>query len=176
MTAEIATSACAKFIAILSAKLGFNHGSKPVIIRSDQGSAFISTHFREIAANLRSQLMYSATYTPQQSSHIERHWEMTCGTARVLLAAANLPPNFYPFAMQTDVWLTNRLPRLSRGRALPYFLLTRTLPFLEHLFSLGCLCVATIPEPRRQGDKHFADRGEYALYLGPSAEVPGHVV
>jgi hypothetical protein len=50
------------------------------------------------------------------------------------------------------------------------------LPSLEHLYSFCCLCPATKPEPRRQGDKHFADRGEYALYLGPSAEIPGHDV
>jgi hypothetical protein len=78
--------------------------------------------------------------------------------------------------MQTAEWLTNRLPRPARGRASPYFLLTRMLPSLEHLFSFGCLCAATIPEPRRQGDKHFAGRGKYALYLGPTAEIPGHVV
>ena len=29
---------------------------------------------------------------------------------------------------------------------------------------------------RRDGDRHFADRGEYALYLGPSEECPAHVV
>ena len=56
MTTEIATSARAQFIAIMGAKLGFDHGYKPVITRSDQGSAFISTHLREFAANLQSQL------------------------------------------------------------------------------------------------------------------------
>ena len=176
MTTEVAASACAKFIAIIGAKLGFDHCYKPCIIRSDQGSAFISTHFLEFAASLRSQLTYSATYTPQQNSHIERHWGMACGTARVFLAAANLPPSFHPFAMQTAEWLINQLPRQSRGRASLYILLTRTLPSLEHLYSFGCLCAATIPERRWQGDKHFSHCGEYALYLGPSAEVPGHVV
>jgi hypothetical protein len=78
--------------------------------------------------------------------------------------------------MQTAEWLTNHLPRPSRGRASPYFLLTRMLHSLEHLFSFGSLCAATIPESRRQGDKHFADRGEYVFYIGQSAEIPGHVV
>ena len=101
MTADVASSACAKFISILGAKLGFNHGFKPCVIRTDQGSAFISNHFREFSSALQSQLTFSATYTPQQNSHIEHHWGMTYATARVLLAAANLPPSFHPFAMQT---------------------------------------------------------------------------
>ena len=119
--------------------------------------------FVHFAENLQSQLTYSATYTPQQNSNIKRHWGTTCGTARVLPAAANLPPTFHSFAMQTAEWLTNRLPRPSRGRASTYFLLTRMLSSLEYLFSFGCLCAATLPEHRRQGDKKIVDRVEYAL-------------
>ena len=37
----------------------------------------------------------------------------------------------------------------------------------------GC---RVIPVPRREGDHHFADRSEHAIYLGPSEVSPGHVV
>jgi hypothetical protein len=60
-------------------------------------------------------------------------------TARVLLAAANLPPIFHPFAIQTAAWIHNRLPRPSRGNETPYYVLTRSLPSLAMLYCFGCL-------------------------------------
>ena len=103
-------------------------------------------------------------------------WGTVFATARVLLAAANLPPTFHPFALQTAMWITNRLPRPSLGNQSPYFLLTRALPDLSNLYAFGCLCAFALHSAWREGDKHFADRGEYGIYLGPSEESPGHVV
>ena len=91
-------------------------------------------------------------------------------------AAANLPPIFHPFAIQTAAWIHNRLPRPSRGNETPYYVLTRSLPSLAMLYCFGCLAAVVIPVPRREGDRHFADRGEHAIYLGPSEVSPGHVV
>ena len=113
---------------------------------------------------------------PQQNAHTERFFGVIFATARVLLAAANLPPTFHPFAVQTAVWLHNRLPRPTHGGVTPYYTLTRQLPSLLHLYCFGCLCSVVLPPPHREGDKHFADRGEHALYLGPSEVSPGHVV
>ena len=92
------------------------------------------------------------------------------------LLEANLPPSFHPFAVQTAAWLSNRLPRHSRGNQSPMQVLTRSAPDLAALYCFGCLCAAVTPTPRREGDRHFADRGEYALYLGPSEESPAHVI
>ena len=94
----------------------------------------------------------------------------------VRLAAANLPPTFHPFALQTAAWLQNRLPRSTRNWQSPFYLLSRALPSVENAYAFGCLCAAVIPVPRRDGDRHFADRGGMGLYLGPSEVSPGHVV
>jgi hypothetical protein len=176
MTAPVASSAIAKFVADVASKMGFNELYKPAVVRSDKGSAFISNHFREFLADRQIHLTYSAEYTPQQNSHIERFWGIVFGTARVLLAAANLPPTFHPFAMQAAAWITNRLPRPSRGGNSPLQMLSHRLPDISYLYAFGCLCAAVLPTPRRVGDRHFADRGEYGLYLGPSEESPAHVV
>ncbi|EOD36170.1 hypothetical protein EMIHUDRAFT_226763 [Emiliania huxleyi CCMP1516] len=50
------------------------------------------------------------------------------------------------------------------------------LPSVENVYAFGCLCAAVIPVPRREGDRHFADRGGMGLYLGPSEVSPGRVV
>jgi hypothetical protein len=176
MTAPVASSALAKFVADVASKMSLNELYKPAVVRSDKGSAFISYHFREFLADRQIHLTHSAEYTPQQNSHIERFWGIVFGTARVLLAAANLPPTFHPFAMQAAAWITNRLPRPSRGGKSPFQMLSHKLPDISYLYAFGCLCAAVLPEKRRVGDRHFADRGEYGLYLGPSKECLAHVV
>ena len=176
MTAAVASSALATFTADVAAHMGYHGQFKPLVVRSDQGSAFISHHFREFLLDRQIKQSLSATYTPQQNSHIERFWGIVFGTARVLLAAANLPPSFHPFAVQTAAWLSNRLPRPSRGDQSPLQVLSHSLPDLSALYCFGCLCAATLPTARRDGDRHFADRGEYAIYLGPSEESPAHVI
>ena len=175
MTAAVATASLGAFTADVAALMGFHGHFKPLIVRSDQGSAFISHFFREFLNSWQTKQTLSAVYTPQQNSHIERFWGVVFGTCRVLLAAANLPPTFHPFAVQTAVWIHNRLPRANLGNVSPFYVLTRLAPDLEYLYCFGCLCSVVLPTPRRDGDRHFADRGEYALYLGPSEVTPGHV-
>jgi len=175
-TATIATAALKSFIADVGAKLGMQTAFKPLVVRSDQGSAFVSHAFREFLADEQISLSLAATYTPQQNSHIERAWGTIFGTARVLLAASNLPPTLHPFALQAAAWIHNRLPRPARGGKSPFEMLSRELPDLTYLHTFGCLCSVVIPPARREGDRHFADRGEHAIYLGPSEESPASIV
>ena len=72
MTAAVAEASASSFIADLGAKMNFNTLFKPAIIRCDQGSAFVAHHFREFLADLQIHQTFSAAYTPQQNSHIER--------------------------------------------------------------------------------------------------------
>ena len=176
LDAATATRCLEAFIAQLAALLGLFSGFKPHVVRSDQGSAFTSFHFSEFLAARQILQSLACTYTPQQNSHAERFIGIIFGTARVLLAAANLPPTFHPFALQTAAWLQNRLPRSTRNWQSPFHLLSRALPSVENVYAFGCLCAAVIPVPRRDGDRHFADRGGMGLYLGPSEVSPGHVV
>ena len=176
MTAAVAIASLELFIADLAAKMGLGAAFKPSVVRSDQGAAFVAHNFQEFLSERQIQQSLAAVYTPPQNSHIERFWGSSFGTARVLLAAANLPPTFHPFALQTAAWLSNRLPRPSRGNNSPYFLLSRMLPLLTHLYAFGCLCAVALHRAWREGDKHFADRGEPALYMGPSESSPASVV
>ena len=176
VNASLATAALSSFIADVGSKLGFQTAYKPYVVRSDQGSAFVSSNFKEFLAERQIAQSLAATYTPQQNSHVERSWGVLFGTGRVLLAMANLPPSMHPFALQTAAWISNRLPKPSRGQKSPTELLTRERPDISYLYSFGCLCAISTPPARRVGDHHFADRGETGLYMGPSEVSPGSVV
>ena len=47
MTALVAAGALESYSAELASLMGFHGDFKPLIVRSDQGSAFVSFHFRE---------------------------------------------------------------------------------------------------------------------------------
>ena len=173
---EEATAALAAFVAELAAIMGLSNPIKPQVVNCDNGPAFVSHFFREFVADRQARLRFSAPYTPQQNSYVERMWGYAFGTARVFLAAANLPPTFHPFALQTALWVHNRLPRPSRGNQSPYYILSRQKPDITFLHAFGCLCDVRVPESRRNGDRHFADRGHPCLYLGPSEQSQASVV
>ena len=176
MTKEIASSTLQLFMADITAKMKSPLPLKPHVVNCDNGSAFISQHFREFLADRQIQLRFSPPYTPQLNSQIEAMWGTTFGTARVLLAASSLPPSMHPFAMQCARWIENRLPKPSRGNQSPVYMLSKGLPDLSHLYTFGSLCLVTLPTPLRSGDKHFMDRGAPGIYLGPSEEGQCHVV
>ena len=176
MTRDIATQTLSLTLADIAAKMQSAVPLKPFVVNCDNGSAFISKHFREFLADRQIALRFSPPYTPQLNAQIESMWCTTFATARVLLASASLPPSLHPFAMQTARWIENRLPKPTRGNQTPVFMLSKQLPDLSHLYTFGCLCLVTLPGPLREGDAHFMDRGAPGLYLGPSEEGQCHIV
>eukprot|EP00975_Prorocentrum_lima_P070155 12930421-Prorocentrum_lima.AAC.1 len=169
MMRTTATQALHAFIAEISTLLELSHALRPHIIVSDNGSSFVSVHFREFVGRIGSLQRFSSPYQPQQNPFVERMWGVTFGVARVLLASVVLfGLTLHPFAVQTARWILNRLPTPSRGNLSPYFILTRTPASMQYLRVFGCLCRHRLPPPQRQGDRHLAPRANPAVYLGPS--------
>ena len=125
ITKEMARSTYERFAADLAHLLGVSHPIKPHLLSSDQGSMYVAHYFREFLSANHVAQRFSTPYTPQQNAFIERVWGTTFSTARVLLAAAGLPPTFWAFAFQTARWILNRMPQPSRGNMSPFFILTR---------------------------------------------------
>ena len=147
MTRDIATQTLSLILADIAAKMKSAVPLKPFVVNCDNGSAFISKHFREFLADRQIALRFSPPYTPQLNAQIESMW-----------------------------WIENRLPKPTRGNQTPAFMLSKQLPNLSHLYTFGCLCLVTLPGPLREGDAHFMDRGAPDLYLGPSEEGQCHIV
>ena len=72
MTAAVAAASLDAFTAEVASLLGYHEGFKPLVVRSDQGSAFISYYFREFLADRQIHQSLACTYTPQQNAHAER--------------------------------------------------------------------------------------------------------
>lgn len=136
----------------------------------------MSHFFRDFLASEQIRHWPSTVYTPQQNGAVERMWGTRFSMARALLKFANLGPSMHPYALQCANWICNRLPQPSRGNLSPWFILSRRPASVGYLKSFGSLVRMTIPEARREGDRHFADRGALGIYLGPSEQSPGCVV
>ena len=175
-TKEVAKRAMETLLADISALMGLTHALKPQVVVTDQGSAFMSKYFSDFLADSQVRHWPSTAYTPQQNAYVERMWGTRFSMARALLAHANLGPSWHPWALQTANWILNRLPQPSRGNLSSYFILSRAPASVAYLRTFGCLVRVLVPLARRDGDRHFADRGRLGICLGPSEACPGACV
>lgn len=175
-TKEVAKACLESLVADIRMLMGLTHRFIPHVVVSDQGTQFMSAYFRDFLTEDQIAHRPAVVYTPQQNSFIERMWGTRFAAARTLLKAANLGPSFHPFAVQTSNWICNRMPQPWRANLSPFYILSRRLASAAYLKVFGSLCRMTIPWARREGDKHFADRGVLGIYLGPSESSPGCVV
>tara|TARA_B100000674_G_scaffold231164_1_gene190210 strand:+ start:563 stop:6883 length:6321 start_codon:yes stop_codon:yes gene_type:complete len=175
-TKEVAKRSLERLLADMSSLMGLTHTLKPQVLYSDQGTAFMSTYFSDFLADVQIRHAPSAVYTPAQNSYVERMWGTRFSMARALLAHANLGPSWHPWALQTANWICNRLPQPSRGNLSPYFILARSAASVAYLRTFGCLVRVLVPTARRDGDRHFADRGQLGISLGPSEQCSGTCV
>lgn len=168
------------FIADLRAKMGMQRFLAPLVVRSDNGSAFVAHSFREFCS--RNQMMHttSSPYVPQQNSFAERLWGTRFATARVLLAVSNLSSRFHVQAILCANWIHNRLPQPSRDGLTPFQAVTGSRPDMTHLHCFGCATAVFRSAAERSKAKHehklVADHASFGVYLGPSETTPGHVV
>ena len=179
-TAEAAQQCLALFIAEMRSLIGEQRYLSPLVIRTDNGSAFIASRFQEFVDQSQSHLTFSSPYCPNQNSNAERLWGTRFATARVLLAAARLPPRFHVHAVLHANWLHNRLPALKRGGSSPFQLVSARLPDFTHVRAFGCAAaVFQSKEQRRDAvgmKKLSPNRALLGVYLGPAQRTPGHVV
>ena len=175
-TREIARASQLALCADLRSLLGLSHPLKPHVVVTDQGSAFMSHYFRDFLSDDHVRHWPSAPYTPQQNPFVERMWGTRFAAARAMLAFANLGPAFAPYALQAANYVWNRLPLAARANLSSWFILTRQPASLAYLRTFGCLVRVLVPDARREGDRHFADRGNLGINLGPSEQSPAYCV
>lgn len=105
-------------------------------IVSDNGSEFRNENVRILFLKERIVHEFSANYTPQQNGCIERAMRTIVSTARILLASANLDLKLWPEAIESAVYLRNRIPT-SREDKTPFERYRQRAPKLKHILTFG---------------------------------------
>ena len=183
-TGPVAVSALKQFLIWARVLLKSAGPVTPIIVRTDQGSAFMGGVFSEYVRSLQSQHSPSVAYAPQQNSLVERMWGVVFNLARILLHAANLSMVWHAFAVKLAAYLRVIHPKARTGISrLESF--SGTKPDLRYLHAFGCSVEAYLGKEQRYAadkkrdlplGKKLVDHAAAGIYLGPAYPTPGHLV
>ena len=114
--------------------------AKVNIIRSDNGSEFISGPTKKFYAEKGILHQTSCVDTPQQNDRVERKYRHILNVARALRFQVSLPIEFWGVCVLATAYLINRTTSSFLKRKTPYEILFGTKPCYDHIKVFGCLC------------------------------------
>ncbi|KAG8492723.1 hypothetical protein CXB51_010438 [Gossypium anomalum] len=118
-------------------------------LRSDNGTEYVSQRFQKICDDAGILHQLTTIYTPQQNSVCERKNRIVLDMAGCLLFEAKMPNNFWAEAVNTSVYLLNRLSTNAVKGKTPFEAWFGQKPTVSHLRVFGCLCYALVPAEKR---------------------------
>jgi hypothetical protein len=148
-------------------------GHKIQIVRSDNGTKYTSNKFAQFCHDAGIEHQYTTPYTPQQNGVSERKNRTIMEMARCLLFEKDLPKKFWAEAVNTAVFLLNRLPTRALQHKTPYEVWHGYKPSLQNLKVFGCLCFTHIPQVKRDKLDRKAKAG---IFVGYSNVTKGYRV
>ena len=143
------------------------------VIRSDNGTEYNSDRFEEFCATASIEHQLTVTCIPQQNGVSNGKSRTVMGMARHLMFEKNLPKKFWAEAVNTSMYLLNRLPTKALKKKTPFEALSGVKPMVKHLRIFGCICYAHIPEIKR--DK-LDKKVEAGIFAGYSSNAKGYKI
>ena len=112
-------------------------GKSLLFLRSDRGSEYLDTEFKDhlIEHGIVSQLI--APGTPQQNGVAERRNRIMLDMVRSMMSYSSLPLSFWGYALQTSVYILNVVPSKYIQHT-PLELWSGRKPSLHHIRIWGC--------------------------------------
>jgi len=133
-------------------------------LRSDNGGEYTGDDFKAFCKKRGIQQSFTGPYTPEENGVAERSWRTVVATARCMREQAGLPKRFWAEAVNTAVYITNRMPTAVLGGSTPHRALFGKDDSLDHLKPFGCLSfVQYYPHERKKMDPK-AWRGYFMGY------------
>lgn len=137
-------------------------GRKPKAIRSDRGGEYTSHSLRKFYVSEGIKAEYTARYAPQQNGVAERKNRSLNEMGLCMLLDAGLPRKFWAEAVNTAVYLQNRLPTKATDIT-PFEVWFGRKPDLSHLRVFGCEVYAWKPQQKR---KKFESKAVKLTFVG----------
>lgn len=134
------------------------------VLRSDNGREYCNGNMKDYLTSKGIRLETSAPYTPEQNGKAERDNRTIVECARTMLTAKDLPTFLWAEAVNTAVYLQNRiLSSDKRGGKTPSEIWTGEKPDLSHTKIFGSEAFANIP---KQFLKKFDARSTKVFFVG----------
>jgi hypothetical protein len=151
------------------------HNTKVKIIRCDNAPEFVKGQFAEHAKQHGITLETTVPDSPQQNGVAERHNYTFGNMSRAMLLDADLSEWFWPLAVQSAVFIKNRIPHKALPQnTSPYELWFGTRPSLSRLRPFGAHCVSRIVGQDTSRSK-FQPRGETGRFVGYPRNSKGYL-
>ncbi|RVW71674.1 Retrovirus-related Pol polyprotein from transposon TNT 1-94 [Vitis vinifera] len=143
------------------------------VIRSDNGTEYTSDKFDKFCVEAGIVHQLTVTYSPQQNGVSERKNRTIMEMTRCLLFEKIMPKCFWAEAVNTAVYLLNRLPTKAVKNKTSFEAWYGVKPAVEHLKVFGSLCYTHVPDVKRDKLDYKAEMG---IFLGYSSTSKGYRV
>lgn len=146
----------------------------PKALRSDNAKEYFTKQMTEflVEKHVGMQQQSSAPYSPHQNGVAERYWRTINDMARTMLNHASLPASFWVRAVETAVYLRNRLLTAAVAGKTPYEMLYKKKPNLKNTRIFGSDCVVKIERHRTKMEQ----KGKRGIFMGYDEHSPAYVV
>jgi hypothetical protein len=168
LTTKDATADAVKHLQAVAEK---KSGRKLQALRTDNGREFTIAEFVAYYAEEGIERHYSAPYSPQQNSVVERRNQTVVTMARTLLKQRRLPTQFWGEAMVNAVHLLNQAPTKALSGMTPYEAWHDKAPAVAHLRTFGCLAITKDLTQLKKLD----DRSHPGVFIGYTRTAPRHI-
>lgn len=135
------------------------HGVKVKRLHSDGAGEFFSAEFKEYCRSQGILQTGSSAHTPEQNGVAERSNRTVMDMARSMRVDAGLTKDFWAIAVDTAVYLINRLPSSAIEGATPYQRLFGRPARLDHIRIFGCRAYVQVYKHERKKLDEKAWRG-----------------
>ena len=138
-------------------------GRSMVKLRTDNGREFLSEDFQAYVQHKGIRHEITAPYSPEQNSVIERDNRTVVECARSMLHHRSLPLEFWGEAVNTAVYILNRVSSRTLHGATPYTKWYGEPPDVSYFREFGSLCYDHIPKQIRQ---KLDSKARECLFMG----------
>ena len=138
-------------------------GKQLKCLRTDNGGEYISKEFRDYCSKYGIRHEKTVPGTPQHNGVAERMNRTIVEKVRCMLRMAKLSKPFWGEAVQTAVYLINRLPSVPLGFDIPERVWTGKEVSYSHLKVFGCKAFMHVPKEQRS---KLDDRAIPCVFVG----------
>ena len=141
-------------------------------IRTDNGGEYISRAFQQYLDDHGISHQLTVPYTPQQNGVAERMNRTIIDLVRCMIHSENVAKHFWAEALNTAVYVRNRVPNKALPKdKTPFSLWHGTIPDLSHLRVFGSKCWYVSPKSKL---KKLDARSREALMMGYANKSKGY--
>lgn len=142
-------------------------------LKTDNGKEYTSAKFNKFCDDLGVERRLTVSYSPQQNRVSERKNRFVLEMAKCMIFEKKLPKSFWAEAINTTVYLQNRIPTKVVEGMTPIEALGGINPSIKHLRVFGSLCYTQIPYVKRSKLDEKAEKG---ILIGYSSKSKGYKV